>query len=220
MDEIVVGLDIGTTKIVAMVGRRNEHGKIEILGYGKSTSIGVKRGVVSNIERTVQSIRAAIEEAENASGVEILFVNVGIAGQHIKSIQHHGVLMRGNSEQEIAQSDIDALVQDMFKLVMLPGEEIIHALPQEYIIDNEKGIKEPIGMCGIRMEANFHIITGQIAAAKNIYKCINRSNLEATGLILEPLASAEAVLSKEEKEAGVALVDIGGGTNDIAIFQE
>ncbi len=220
MDEIVVGLDIGTTKIVAMVGRRNEHGKIEILGHGKSTSIGVKRGVVSNIERTVQSIRAAIEEAENASGVDILFVNVGIAGQHIKSIQHHGVLMRGNSEQEIAQSDIDALVQDMFKLVMLPGEEIIHALPQEYIIDNEKGIKEPIGMCGIRMEANFHIITGQIAAAKNIYKCVNRSNLEATGLILEPLASAEAVLSKEEKEAGVALVDIGGGTTDIAIFQE
>lgn len=220
MDEIVVGLDIGTTKIVAMVGRRNEHGKIEILGHGKSTSIGVKRGVVSNIERTVQSIRVAIEEAENVSGVEILCVNVGIAGQHIKSIQHHGVIMRGNSEQEIAQSDIDALVQDMFKLVMLPGEEIIHALPQEFIIDNEKGIKDPIGMCGIRMEANFHIITGQIAAAKNIYKCVNRANLEATGLILEPLASAEAVLSKEEKEAGVALVDIGGGTTDIAIFQE
>jgi cell division protein FtsA len=218
--EIIVGLDIGTTKIVAMVGRRNEHGKIEILGYGKSTSIGVKRGVVSNIERTVQSIRAAVEEAENASGVDIRLVNVGIAGQHIKSIQHHGVLMRSNYEQEITQTDIDALIQDMFKLVMLPGEEIIHALPQEYIIDNEKGIKDPIGMCGIRMEANFHIITGQIAAAKNIYKCVNRANLEATGLILEPLASAEAVLSKEEKEAGVALVDIGGGTTDIAIFQE
>jgi cell division protein FtsA len=218
--EIIVGLDIGTTKIVAMVGRRNEHGKIEILGYGKSTSVGVKRGVVSNIERTVQSIRAAVEEAENKSGVEIKFVNVGIAGQHIKSIQHHGVIMRSNYEQEITQTDIDALTQDMFKLVMLPGEEIIHALPQEYIIDNEKGIKDPIGMCGIRMEANFHIITGQIAAAKNIYKCVNRATLEATDLILEPLASAEAVLSKEEKEAGVALVDIGGGTTDIAIFQE
>jgi cell division protein FtsA len=218
--EIIVGLDIGTTKIVAMVGRRNEHGKIEILGYGKSTSVGVKRGVVSNIERTVQSIRAAVEEAENKSGVEIKFVNVGIAGQHIKSIQHHGVIMRSNYEQEITQADIDTLTQDMFKLVMLPGEEIIHALPQEYIIDNEKGIKDPIGMCGIRMEANFHIITGQIAAAKNIYKCVSRATLEATDLILEPLASAEAVLSKEEKEAGVALVDIGGGTTDIAIFQE
>jgi cell division protein FtsA len=217
--EIIVGLDIGTTKIVAMVGRRNEHGKIEILGHGKSTSIGVKRGVVSNIERTVQSIRAAVEEAEDF-GVEIKLVHVGIAGQHIKSLQHHGVLMRSNYEQEITQTDIDALTQDMYKLVMLPGEEIIHALPQEYIIDNEKGIKDPIGMCGIRMEANFHIITGQIAAAKNIYKCVNRANLEASGLILEPLASAEAVLSKEEKEAGVALIDIGGGTTDIAIFQE
>jgi cell division protein FtsA len=161
-----------------------------------------------------------VEEAENVSGVDIRLVNVGIAGQHIKSIQHHGVLMRSNYEQEITQADVDALTQDMFKLVMLPGEEIIHALPQEYIIDNEKGIKEPIGMCGIRMEANFHIITGQIAAAKNMYKCVNRANLEATGLILEPLASAEAVLSKEEKEAGVALVDIGGGTTDIAIFQD
>jgi cell division protein FtsA len=218
--EIIVGLDIGTTKIVAMVGRKNEHGKIEILGYGRSTSIGVKRGVVSNIERTVQSIRAAVDEAENKSGVDIKFVNVGIAGQHIKSIQHHGVLMRSNYDNEISQLDIEALIQDMFKLVMLPGEEIIHALPQEYIIDNEKGIKDPIGMCGIRMEANFHIITGQIAAAKNIYKCVNRANLEASDLILEPLASAEAVLSKEEKEAGVALVDIGGGTTDIAIFQE
>ena len=179
----------------------------------------MKRGVVSNIERTVQSIRAAVEEAEDF-GVEIKLVHVGIAGQHIKSLQHHGVLMRSNYEQEITQTDIDALTQDMYKLVMLPGEEIIHALPQEYIIDNEKGIKDPIGMCGIRMEANFHIITGQIAAAKNIYKCVNRANLEASGLILEPLASAEAVLSKEEKEAGVALIDIGGGTTDIAIFQE
>jgi cell division protein FtsA len=218
--EIIVGLDIGTTKIVAMVGRRNEHGKLEILGFGKTTSIGVKRGVVANIERTVQSIRTAVEEAENNSGVEIKRVNVGIAGQHIKSIQHHGVMMRKNFEDEITQNDIDSLTADMFKLVMLPGEEIIHALPQEYNIDNEKGIKEPRGMCGIRMEANFHIITGQIAAAKNIYKCVSRANLDTANLILEPLASAEAVLSPEEKEAGVALVDIGGGTTDIAIFQD
>lgn len=217
--EIIVGLDIGTTKIVAMVGRRNEHGKIEILGHGRSNSIGVKRGVVSNIERTVQSIRTAVDQAEDF-GVDIKSVHIGIAGQHIKSLQHHGVLTRSNYEQEITQTDIDALIEDMYKLVMLPGEEIIHALPQEYIIDNEKGIKDPIGMCGIRMEANFHIITGQVAAAKNIYKCVNKSNLEAASLVLEPLASAEAVLSKEEKEAGVALVDIGGGTTDIAIFQE
>jgi cell division protein FtsA len=218
--EIIVGLDIGTTKIVAMVGRRNEHGKLEILGFGKTTSIGVKRGVVANIERTVQSIRAAVEEAENNSGVEIKWVNVGIAGQHIKSIQHHGVLMRNNTEDEITQNDIDTLTSDMHKLVMLPGEEIIHALPQEYNIDYEKGIKDPRGMCGIRMEANFHIITGQIAAAKNIYKCVSRASLDTANLILEPLASAEAVLSPEEKEAGVALVDIGGGTTDIAIFQD
>jgi cell division protein FtsA len=197
--EIIVGLDIGTTKIVAMVGRRNEFGKIEILGYGKSTSIGVRRGVVSNIERTIQSIRAAVEEAENNSGVDIRFVTVGIAGQHIKSIQHHGVLMRSNSDSEITEDDIDNLTNDMFKLVMLPGEEIIHALPQEYIVDNEKGIKEPVGMCGGRMEANFHIITGRIAAAKNIYKCVNRADLQTSDLILEPLASADAVLSKEEK---------------------
>jgi cell division protein FtsA len=217
--EIIVGLDIGTTKIVAIAGRRNEHGKIEILGHGKSTSIGVKRGVVSNIERTVQSIRTAVEEAED-HGIDIKQVHVGIAGQHIKSLQHHGYLTRSNYEQEITQSDVDNLTQDMYKLVMLPGEEIIHAIPQEFIIDNEKGIKDPIGMCGIRMEANYHIITGQVAAAKNIYKCVNRAGLEAAELILEPLASAEAVLSKEEKEAGVALVDIGGGTTDIAIFQE
>jgi cell division protein FtsA len=218
--EIIVGLDIGTTKIVAMVGRRNEHGKIEILGYGKTASIGVMRGVVANIDRTVQSIRKAVEDAENNSGVEIKLVNVGIAGQHIKSIQHNGLLMRKSYDIEITQEDVDTLTQDMCKLVMPPGEEIIHALPQEYNIDHEKGIKDPIGMCGIRMEANFHIITGQIAAAKNIYKCVDRAGLETESLILEPLASAEAVLSPEEKEAGVALVDIGGGTTDIAIFQD
>jgi cell division protein FtsA len=218
--EIIVGLDIGTTKIVAIVGRKTEHGKIEILGFGKAPSIGVKRGVVSNIDRTVESIKAAVEEAQINSGVDIEYVNVGIAGQHIKSLQHHGVLMRDNGEEEITASDVDLLTEDMFKLVMLPGEEIIHAIPQEFIIDNEKGIKDPIGMCGRRMEANFHIITGQIAAAKNIYKCVGRADITATELILEPLASADAVLSDEEKEMGVVLVDIGGGTTDIAIFKD
>ena len=170
--EIVVGLDIGTTKIVAIVGRRNEFGKIEILGMGKSESYGVARGVVQNIDKTVEAIRVAVTEAETKSGVDIKTVNVGIAGQHIKSNQHRGIKTRVSAEDEISQNDIDALIDDMFKLVMQPGEEIIHVVPQEYIIDNESGIKNPIGMAGIRLEANFHIITGQIAAARNIYKFV------------------------------------------------
>ncbi|MFT4777558.1 MAG: cell division protein FtsA [Flavobacteriales bacterium] len=218
--EIIVGLDIGTTKIACLVGRKTEHGKIEILGYGKSDSVGVTRGVVSNIEKTVASIRAAVEEAEQNSDVEIKVVNVGIAGQHIKSLQHRGLRTRDNLDDEICKDDIDALVNDMYKLVMLPGEQIIHVLPQEYTVDNEQGIRDPIGMSGIRLEANFHIITGQMAAARNIYKCVARAGLKVDQLILEPLASSEAVLSAEEKEAGVALVDIGGGTTDIAIFQD
>jgi cell division protein FtsA len=218
--EIVVGLDIGTTKIVAIVGRRNEFGKIEILGMGKSESFGVARGVVQNIDQTVQSIQTAVAEAEAKSGVDIKVVNVGIAGQHIRSMQHRGIKTRVSIDQEISQGDIDSLIDDMFKLMMAPGEEIIHVLPQEYIIDNEAGIKNPIGMSGIRLEANFHIITGQIAAARNIYKCVQKSGLEVSELTLEPLASADAVLSLEEKEAGVVLVDIGGGTTDVAIFQD
>jgi len=218
--EIIVGLDIGTTKIAAIVGRKNEFGKIEILGFGKSDSIGVARGVVANIEKTVTSIKEAVDKASQASGVEIGLVHVGIAGQHIKSIQHRGSIMRNSLDDEISQKDLDALVENMYKLVMQPGEEIIDVIPQEFIIDKEPGIKEPIGMAGICLEANFHIITGQVASVKNIEKCILRSKLELADLILEPIASAEAVLSAEEKEAGVVLVDIGGGTTDIAIFQD
>ena len=218
--EIVVGLDIGTTKIACLVGRRTEHGKIEILGMGKSESVGVTRGVVSNIEKTVQSIRSAVEEAEVKSGVDINVVNVGIAGQHIKSLQHRGMITRDSIEDEINRDDVDQLIEDMYKLVMMPGEDIIHVLPQDYIVDREPGIKDPIGMSGIQLEGNFHIITGQIAAAKNIDKCINKAGLEVADLILEPLASSSSVLSEEEKEAGVVLVDIGGGTTDIAIFQD
>ncbi|MAW65325.1 MAG: cell division protein FtsA [Flavobacteriales bacterium] len=218
--DIVVGLDIGTTKIVCMVGSKNEYGKIEILGMGKSESVGVTRGVVSNIDKTVESIKTAVAEAEAQSEVNIRVVNVGIAGQHIKSLQHRGEKIRHTIEDEIAQVDIDSLIDDMYKLVTLPGEEIIHVLPQEYIVDNEQGIKDPIGMAGTRLEANFHIITGQVTAAKNIYKCVEKAGLKVAELILEPLASSEAVLSNEEKEAGIALVDIGGGTTDIAIFQD
>ena len=218
--EIIVGLDIGTTKIACIVGRKNEHGKIEVIGMGKSESLGVTRGVVANIEKTVQSIKAAVEQAELKSGVEIKVVNVGIAGQHIKSLQHRGMITRNSHEDEISQDDINILVDDMYKLVMMPGEEIIHVLPQDYIVDREQGILDPIGMAGVQLEANFHIITGQIAAGKNIYRCVEKAGLEVADIILEPLASAEAVLSQEEKEAGVALVDIGGGTTDIAIFHE
>lgn len=218
--EIIVGLDIGTTKIAAIVGKKSEYGKIEILGIGRAESIGVTRGVVANIEKTVQSIKAAVEEAEQKSGVDIRVVNVGIAGQHIKSIQHRGNIMRNSLDEEISQGDIDQLVENMYKLVMQPGEEIIHVIPQEYIVDKEPGIKDPVGMAGVCLEANFHIITGQVAAAKNIHKCVSKAGLEMAELILEPLASSDSVLSDEEKEAGVVLVDIGGGTTDIAIFQD
>jgi len=217
---IVVGLDIGTTKIAVIVGRRTEHGKIEILGMGKAESLGVARGVVLNIDETVKAIKTAVAEAESKSGANIHVVNVGIAGQHIKSLQHRGIRTRQSLDEEISQKDIDLLIEDMYKLVMLPGEEIIHVIPQNYIVDNEQGIKNPIGMSGIRLEANFHIIAGQVAAAKNIYKCVEKAGLKVADLTLEPLASAEAVLTGEEKEAGVVLVDIGGGTTDVAIFQD
>jgi len=219
-DIIIVGLDIGTTKIAAIVGRRNEYGKIEILGSGKAESIGVKRGVVSNIENTVQSIKKAIEEAEAKSNVKIDYVNVGIAGQHIKSLQHRGIIIRKNTDDEIVQKDVDDLLESMRNLNMSPGEEIIDVIPQEYIVDGEPGIREPVGMLGNSLEANFHIIIGQTTAAKNIFKCVRKSDLDIVDLILEPIASARAVLSEEEKEAGVALIDIGGGTTDVAIFHD
>lgn len=218
--DIIVGLDIGTTKIATIVGRKNEFGKIEILGLGKAESLGVTRGVVTNIANTIEAITQSVKEASEKSNVDIGTVYVGIAGQHIKSLQNRGMRVRKNIDDEIAQSDIDAIVEEMYKLAMLPGEEIIHVIPQEYIVDNEQGIKNPIGMSGNRLEANCHIITGQITAAKNIYKCVRRAELETAGLFLEPLASSVAVLTEEETEAGVVLVDIGGGTTDIAIFQD
>ncbi|MEY4927659.1 MAG: hypothetical protein RI894_2095 [Bacteroidota bacterium] len=220
LSEIVVALDIGTTKVCAIAGRKNEYGKLEILGVGKEESTGVLRGVVSNIEKTVKAISDAVVEAERRSGSKVTKVHVGIAGQHIKSLQHHGILTRDAIHEEIAQRDIDKLINDMHKLVLPPGDKIIHVIPQEYTVDNEQGITNPIGMMGNRLEANFHIITGQITASKNIYRCVERANLNVASLTLEPIASAVAVLSDEEKEAGVALVDIGGGTTDIAIFYE
>ncbi|MGZ3883371.1 MAG: cell division protein FtsA [Bacteroidia bacterium] len=218
--DLVVGLDIGTTKIAAIVGRKNEFGKVEILGIGKAESLGVNRGVVVNIEQTVASIKTAVAQAAENANVDIGEVIVGIAGQHIKSMQHRGMITRQSLEDEVNQKDVDQLIDNMHRLVMSPGEEIIHVIPQEYIIDSEIGIKNPIGHAGIRFEGNFHIITGQVSAVKNIFKCVNRAGLETVDLHLEPLASADAVLSDEEKEAGVVLVDIGGGTTDVAIFYD
>jgi cell division protein FtsA len=220
--KVMVGLDIGTTKNACFVGRRNEHGKIQILSMGKAESTGVMRGVVSNIERTIQSIKEAVELAQARAGgrLTINSVNVGIAGQHIKSLQTRGIHMRKGASGEISQEDINALINDMYATVMSPGEEIITVLPQEYIVDNEQGIKDPIGMAGVRLEANFHLITGHVANVTNIRKCVERADLSIDEIILEPLASADAVLSAEEKEAGVVLVDIGGGTTDVAIFYE
>ncbi|WP_156307066.1 cell division protein FtsA [Sphingobacterium endophyticum] len=216
---IIVGLDIGTTKICVTVGRRSGSNKVELLGVGKAESAGVNRGVVANIQKTVTSIREAVAVAEGQSNVDIKVVNVGIAGQHIKSIQHRGILTK-NDDDEIGRLDIERLISDMYKLVLPPGEEIIHVLPQEFTIDNEPGIKEPIGMAGRRVEANFHIISGRVTDIKNIKRCVDNSDLEVSELILEPLASSEAVLDEEEKTAGVVLVDIGGGTTDVAIFHE
>ncbi len=216
---IIVGLDIGTTKICVTVGRRSGSNKIELLGVGKAESAGVNRGVVANIHKTVSSIREAVSGAEGQSNVDIKVVNVGIAGQHIKSIQHRGIFTKGDDD-EINHNDIERLISDMYKLVLPPGEEIIHVLPQEFTIDNEPGIKEPVGMAGRRIEANFHIISGRVTDIKNIKKCVDNSDLEVSSLVLEPLASSEAVLDEEEKMAGVVLVDIGGGTTDVAIFHE
>jgi cell division protein FtsA len=219
-DKIVVGLDIGTTKVCALVGRKNEYGKLEILGMGKAISEGVVRGIVSNIDKTVEAIRKAVQQAEDQASINIKVVNVGIAGQHIKSLQHNGSITRQMTDDEITVEDVNRLTNDMYRLVTPPGSEIIHVMPQEYKVDYEEGITDPVGMSGVRLEGNFHIITAQSNAISNINKCIARAGLEIDNLILEPLASSMSVLSDEEKEAGVALVDIGGGTTDLAIFKD
>lgn len=219
-ENIAVGLDIGTTKIVAMIGQKNEYGKVEVLGIGKSKSLGVHRGVVNNITQTIQSIQQAIKEAEADAGLEVKKVMVGIAGQHIRSLQHSDYITRQNFDEVIEEKDIVELCNQVHKLVMLPGEEIIHVLPQEYKVDGQGEITQPIGMHGARLEANFHVVVGQISSIRNIVRCVTNSGLELSGVNLEPLASANAVLSQEEKEAGVALIDIGGGTTDLAIFKD
>ncbi|WP_152285673.1 cell division protein FtsA [Flavicella marina] len=215
-----VGLDIGTTKIVAIIGCKNEYGKLEILGIGKAKSLGVKRGVVNNITQTILSIQQAVEEAENVSGYNIEDVVVGIAGQHIRSLHHSDYITRDDADRVIDETDIDNLINQVHKLVMLPGEEIIHVLPQDFKVDSQEQIKETIGMYGGRLEANFHVVVGQVSSIKNIGRCVKSAGLDLSEITLEPLASASAVLSQEEKEAGVALIDIGGGTTDLAIFKD
>ena len=218
--DIVVAVDIGTTKVCALAGRKNQYGKIEILGIGKVKSEGVNRGVVSNIDKTVKAIKEAVEIAERSANCRFKKVHVGIAGQHIKSIHHHGILMREEGLEEISDADVEKLITDMHRLVLPPGDKILHVIPQEFTVDDEQDIIDPVGMSGVRLEANFHIITGQVTASRNILRCVEKVGLEVADITLEPIASAAAVLSEEEKEAGIALVDIGGGTTDITIFKD
>jgi len=219
-EQYVAAIDIGTTKIVAIVGKKNENGKIEILGLSKALSKGVKRGVVLNIEETVNAIQTTVDDVQKRSGVLFSEVFVGIAGQHIKSMKNRGYIIREAYDDEIQKEEVFRLIDDMHKIHIDIGEEIIHVIPQNFIVDNETGVKSPIGMCGRRLEANFHIVIGQVAAAKNIEKCIRKANLTVKDMILEPLASSDAVLTDDEKEAGVVLVDIGGGTTDVAVYYD
>lgn len=218
--KIAVGLDIGTTKIVAAIGRYNEHNKVEILGMGKAESFGVKNGVVNNISQTVDSIEKAIAQAQENSGLLIKEVVPGIAGQHIRSMQHSDYITRPEVQSIISDEDIDLLKANAKKLMMMPGEQMLHVLPQEFKVDSQSDVKDPRGMAGGRLEANFHIVVGQMTSIYNLMRCVEMANLNIKGVTLEPLASADAVLSPEEKEAGVILIDIGGGTTDIAIFKD
>jgi cell division protein FtsA len=220
MSDIIVGLDVGTTKVCAVVATTEENGKLNVLGIGKSSSEGLTRGVVTNIEKTVGSIRKAVEMAEAQSGVKIKSVNVGIAGDHIQSFPSYGVVTISNTGNEITKKDVERLIEDTKNISLPADRKIIHVIPIEFIIDNQDGIVDPIGIAGVRLEAKVHVITGLIPAIQNIYKCVERAGLEVNDLVLEPLASSYAVLDDEEKEVGIALLDIGGGTTDIAIFEE
>jgi len=213
---LIVGLDIGTSKVAAIVGEVNDSGEVEVIGIGSTPSRGLKKGVVINLESTVNSIQRAVEEAELMAGCEITSVYAGIAGSHIKSLNSHGIVaIRG---KEVSQYDINRVI-DSARAVAIPADQkILHILPQEFIIDMQEGIKEPIGMSGIRLEAKVHMVTGSVSAAQNIIKCIRRCELDVDDIVLEQLASCSSVLTEDEKELGVCLIDIGGGTTDIAIF--
>ncbi len=213
---LIVGLDIGTSKVAAIVGEINDSGEVEVIGIGSTPSRGLKKGVVINLESTVNSIQRAVEEAELMAGCEITSVYAGIAGSHIKSLNSHGIV--AIRDKEVSQYDINRVI-DSARAVAIPADQkILHILPQEFIIDMQEGIKEPIGMSGIRLEAKVHMVTGSVSAAQNIIKCIRRCELDVDDIVLEQLASCSSVLTEDEKELGVCLIDIGGGTTDIAIF--
>ena len=214
-----IGLDIGTTKIVAMVGVKNEYGKIQILGYGQAKSEGINKGVVTNIAQTSRSIMDAVQDAKEKTGLEIENVVAGIAGQNIISSSHSDYLLREDPNKLIDFEDLERLKERVNSISLSPGQEIIHALPQDYKVDNND-VKEPIGMMGSRLDATFHLVIGQVNAIRAISRCVVMAHLKPVGLTLEPIASASAVLSDEEKDAGVVLVDIGGGTTDVAIFKD
>jgi len=215
--ELIVGLDIGTTKICAVVGEVRTD-RVDIIGIGRHPSVGLRRGVVVNIESTVESIRQAVDEAEKMAGCEIGSVYVGIAGSHIKGFNSHGLI--AIKHNEIRQDDINRVVDAARAVPIPPDQEIIHVLPQEFMVDGQPDIQDPIGMTGVRLEADVHIVTGSVTAVHNIVKCCNRAGLEVVDVVLEPLASAEAVLTREEMELGVGLLDIGGGTSDLAVFAD
>lgn len=221
MENIVVGLDIGTNKVCALVAKPGKSsGELEILGIGITESEGLTRGVISNIEKTVRTIKKVVEQAEQQSGMSIKKVTVGIAGDHIDSFQTRGIIGISSDSQEISQSDVDRLLENA-RNVKIPSERsILHVMAQEFIIDGQDGITDPIGMSGVRLEADVHIITGMQTAIKNIYKCVERCGLEVEDVVLEPIASSRALLTDEEKEMGVAIVDIGGGTTDLAVFED
>lgn len=217
-DRIVVGVDIGTTKVCAVVAAADELDRVNVLGVGVAHSEGINRGVVVNIDKTVAAVQEAIGEAERAAGVEARSVYVGIAGDHIQSFQSRGVI--SSRTGEITQHDVDRLLEDTQHVAMPADRRILHVIPQEFIVDGQDGVADPVGMSGIRLEANVHIITGLVSAAKNIYRCIDKAGYQVADIVLEPLASSYAVLHEDEKEIGVALIDIGGGTTDIAVFED
>jgi cell division protein FtsA len=217
-ERLIVGLDIGTSKVLAIVGEVTSDGDVEIIGVGHHPSRGLKKGVVVNIESTVQSIQRAVEEAELMAGCQIHSVFAGIAGSHINSFNSHGIV--AIKDKEVGASDVDRVIEAARALAIPADQKVLHILPQEYIIDKQEGIREPIGMCGVRLEAKVHIVTGAVSAAQNIVKCVRRCGLEVDDIILEQLASSIAVITEDEKELGVCLVDIGGGTTDICVFTD
>ncbi len=219
-DNIVVGLDIGTTKVCAVVAAVDDLDRINILGFGRAESDGLNRGVVVNIDRTVAAVREAVSEAERGAGVQVKSVVVGIAGDHVQSFQSRGVITISNRDNEVTSRDVKRLLADTMHVAMPADREILHVIPQDFIVDGQDGVADPVGMSGVRLEANVHIITGLVSAAKNIYRCIEKAGFEVADIVLEPLASSFAVLHPDEKEVGVALIDIGGGTTDIAVFED